>query len=172
MSTKPSVYLASPLGFAASTAAFMAELVARLADHVIVVNPWADHRFDRDFANLSRLNDHHERVRRLHDINHQLGRGNEERIRSSDALIAVLDGVDVDSGTAAEIGFAYALGKRSYGIRTDFRLAGDNLGSIVNLQVQYFIEASGGRIVDSLDALIPCAEEIAHDLTHDGGSPS
>jgi nucleoside 2-deoxyribosyltransferase len=75
-------------------------------------------------------------------------------------LIAVLDGVDVDSGTAAEIGFAYALGMRIFGLRTDFRLAGDNLGSIVNLQVQYFIEQSGGRVVETVDEVAQCAAEL------------
>jgi len=62
--------------------------------------------------------------------------------------------VDVDSGTAAEIGYAYALGKRCYGLRTDFRLAGDNPGSIVNLQVQYFIEASGGSVQTTIEGLL------------------
>lgn len=161
MASKPIVYLASPLGFAASTGHFMAELVAVLSARVDVSNPWDDHRFDQELTEISTLSDYGERVRRLHAVNHQLGQGNEERIRSADALIAVLDGVDVDSGTAAEIGFAYGLGMRLYGIRTDFRLAGDNLGSIVNLQVQYFIEQSGGRIVTTLAELDACAAEIS-----------
>lgn len=48
---------------------------------------------------------------------------------------------------AAEIGYAYAVGKRVVGYRGDFRLAADNIGSTVNLQVAYFIVASGGTIV-------------------------
>jgi nucleoside 2-deoxyribosyltransferase len=65
----------------------------------------------------------------------------------------VLDGVDVDSGTASEIAFAYALGKRVFGLRTDFRLTGDNEAALVNLQVRYWIDASGGSAVTSLGAL-------------------
>jgi nucleoside 2-deoxyribosyltransferase len=42
-------------------------------------------------------------------------------IRNAKLVLAVLDGVDVDSGTASEIGFAYACGKPIAGIRTDFR---------------------------------------------------
>lgn len=141
----------------------MADLVAALDQWVEVSNPWDDHRFDREFAEIAQLPEHKERVRRLRAINHQLGHGNEERIRASDAVIAVLDGVDVDSGTAAEVGFAYALGLRIYGLRTDFRLAGDNLGSVVNLQVQYFIEQSGGRIVGSVEELTSRASDIADD---------
>lgn len=36
------------------------------------------------------------------------------------SAFAVLDGVDVDSGTAWEIGYAYARGKPIIGLRTDF----------------------------------------------------
>lgn len=36
-------------------------------------------------------------------------------------VVAWLDGVDVDSGTAAEIGYAFALKKAVFGLLTDFR---------------------------------------------------
>ena len=69
----------------------------------------------------------------------------------------MLDGVDVDSGTAAEIGYGFAKGKKIVGYRGDLRLSSDNEGAIVNLQVEYFIRASGGtiinRLVDLPDAL-------------------
>src|SRR5660397_277964 len=42
-------------------------------------------------------------------------------IENSDILVAVIDGADVDSGTAWEIGFAFAKGKPLLGLRTDFR---------------------------------------------------
>ena len=154
------VYIASPLGFAASTTAFMHELVAKLEGVVEIENPWDDVRFVDDFAEIATLESHRERVSRLEKINRELGKTNAERIDKSDAVLAILDGVDVDSGTAAEIGYAFAKGKRVYGLRTDFRLAGDNIGSIVNLQVQYFIEASGGRVVTDAAALVNCAREI------------
>src|SRR5882762_3185910 len=35
-------------------------------------------------------------------------------IRSADIVIAVLDGCEIDSGVAVEIGFAWALGKRVF----------------------------------------------------------
>lgn len=43
-----------------------------------------------------------------------------------DVIIAVLDGTDVDSGTAWEIGYGIAKGKKVIGIRTDFRNRGDD----------------------------------------------
>ena len=80
----------------------------------------------------------------------RIARTNQEAIDRAETVVAVLDGVDVDSGTAAEIGYAFARGKRIVGYRGDFRLAGDNEGAVVNLQVEYFVRASGGTIVTRL----------------------
>jgi nucleoside 2-deoxyribosyltransferase len=149
-------YLASPLGFAASTGAFMAELVRALGEVVEVENPWdlggpeLGAAFDRAHA----LPGHDERAAALHAIDRRIGAQNEAAIRRSDIVVAVLDGVDVDSGTASEIGFAAGLGKPSFGLRTDSRLAGDNLGSRVNLQVEYWIEHGGGRVVTEVADLL------------------
>jgi nucleoside 2-deoxyribosyltransferase len=148
------VYLASPLGFAASTHAFMDQLVATLRSHMEIVNPWDDKRFEADFARIPAIDSVAERKRLLEQINHELGKKNAESIQACDAVIAVLDGVDVDSGTAAEIGYAFALGKLIWGLRTDFRLAGDNEGAVVNLQVEYFMRESGGTIVTTVDELV------------------
>jgi nucleoside 2-deoxyribosyltransferase len=149
------VYLASPLGFAESTRAFMAELVTRLSPVVQVSNPWDDTRFAEDIKRAPTIIDPVERRALLSRINHGLGSKNAESIEQADGMVAVLDGIDVDSGTAAEIGYAYGLGKRIYGFRTDFRLTGENEVSVVNLQVRYFIDASGGTLVTSVDDLIP-----------------
>lgn len=154
------IYIASPLGFAASTQAFMERAVRRLSEIVHVENPWDDVRFVDEFAEIAGLKSYPERVSRLQAINTELGRTNAERIDKSDAVFAVLDGVDVDSGTAAEIGYAFAKGKKVYGLRTDFRLAGDNIGATVNLQVEYFITASGGRVVITLDDFVACASQL------------
>ncbi|MDQ3524492.1 MAG: nucleoside 2-deoxyribosyltransferase, partial [Chloroflexota bacterium] len=102
-----------------------------------------------------------ERNQKLAEINQQIGRLNREAIDYCDALFAVLDGVDVDSGTASEIGYAFARGKYICGLRTDFRLAGDNPGAIVNLQVEYFIKESGGEIVATSEELIDIVQAYA-----------
>lgn len=78
--------------------------------------------------------------------NARLAAANEAMIRSADGLLAVLDGADVDSGTSAELGFAAALGKRIVGLRTDFRTIADNPAARVNLQLEYWITASGGSV--------------------------
>ena len=42
-------------------------------------------------------------------------------LKSSDVLVAVLDGLDVDAGVAFEIGYAKALEKPIIGLKTDYR---------------------------------------------------
>ena len=154
MADKKRIYLASPLGFAASTRDFMAETIERLSDVVTVVNPWDDASFVADFERAHALTDINQRREAFHRINLGIGAKNERMIRSADMLVAVLDGVDVDSGTAGEMGFAYGLGKPVYGLRTDFRVTGDNEAAGINLQLRYFIEQSGGSYVTTVEELI------------------
>jgi nucleoside 2-deoxyribosyltransferase len=153
---KQRAYLASPLGFAASTQAFMRELQETLGAVVAVENPWdfGGPELGAEFARAEAIEGYAARRDALHAINMRIAAQNEAAIRRCDLVVAVLDGVDVDSGTASEIGFAFGLGKRAFGLRTDFRLAGDNLGSRVNLQVEYWIEASGGTIVERVEELV------------------
>lgn len=54
----------------------------------------------------------------------------------SDCVVALLDGPQVDDGTAWEIGYAHAKGLPVYGIRTDFRQAGDTPYNNVNSMIQ------------------------------------
>ena len=44
-----------------------------------------------------------------------------DQLNSADIVVALLDGQDVDSGTCIELGYAYAKGKKIFGILTDFR---------------------------------------------------
>lgn len=60
-------------------------------------------------------------------------------IDGSDIVLAVLDGgSDVDSGTAWEMGYAYAKGIPVLGLKTDFRTFGDE--GIVNLMMEMSVE--------------------------------
>ncbi|WP_207063894.1 nucleoside 2-deoxyribosyltransferase [Motiliproteus sp. SC1-56] len=149
------IYLAGPLGFSEAGRHFHRnELVPRLEGRGYrLLDPWVlgDSPALQEALALTDLNQQRSRLR---EINREIGRGNAEAILAADLVLAVLDGTDVDSGTAAEIGFAYAREKPVLGYRGDFRYACDNLGSRVNLQVEYFIEASGGVLVDSLEALL------------------
>ncbi|ABN58391.1 MULTISPECIES: nucleoside 2-deoxyribosyltransferase [Methanoculleus] len=55
-------------------------------------------------------------------------------LRDVDAVVAVIDGADADSGTSWEMGYAYALGKRVVALRTDFRVVGHH--ERVNLMLE------------------------------------
>jgi len=87
------------------------------------------------------------------EVNVVIASNNVLAIRQADLLVACLDGSDVDSGTAGEIGFAYGLGKPIEGYRSDFRQGGDNEGATINLQIEYFIFDSGGSMVRDLEKL-------------------
>ena len=70
----------------------------------------------------------------------------------ADLLIALLDGSQVDDGTAWEVGYFYSIRDRSkiIGIRTDFRNAGEAQSSAVNAMIEMLCE----RIVGSVEELL------------------
>lgn len=146
---QPPVYVASPLGFTEPGRAYNVAVIAALTEHGLQANdPWA--MPNNPIWAAREIAAGPERVAALQRANAEVGLYNERLIRDSVAMLAVLDGTDVDSGTAAEIGFAAALEIPVVGLRTDTRAAGDNDGAAVNLQVERFIYRSGGTITRSL----------------------
>jgi nucleoside 2-deoxyribosyltransferase len=142
----PRCYVASPLGFTESGRWYYRDVYLPALEKVVQpVDPWQL----VDEADVQRaLAQGHAR-----ELAADIARRNTEALNSCALLAAYLDGQEVDSGTAAEIGYAVARGLVCFGMRTDLRRAGD-LGARVNLQVEGFIVASGGRIVGSLDELV------------------
>lgn len=147
------IYLAGPLGFS-ELGRLGQQALASLGRELghDMVDPFALAPHD-EIARIAGLPSLDAQRAAWRDLNRRIGETNVRAIDACDLLLAVLDGPDVDSGTAAEIGYAFARGKPILGYRGDFRLAADNVGSDVNLQVEYFIRASGGEIVCSLEAL-------------------
>jgi nucleoside 2-deoxyribosyltransferase len=78
----------------------------------------------------------------------------------ADLVVANLDGADVDSGTAWEIGYAIARGKGAIGIRTDRRWL--EPFSRVNLMIKQSV-----RVVLTMEAL----EEAIFDFLTIGRTP-
>ena len=74
---------------------------------------------------------------------------NLDALKNCDLMVAILDGPQVDDGTAWEIGHFYSQGKKILGIRTDSRRAGEFIDSAVNLMV----ECSCYAIAENLDCL-------------------
>jgi len=62
-------------------------------------------------------------------------RGCIDAIKESDGVLAVLDGSDADSGTSFEVGYAVAIGKNCWSIRTDFRGSGDGWDRSTNIML-------------------------------------
>lgn len=72
---------------------------------------------------------------------------------TSDFVVALLDGTQVDDGTSWEIGYAFAKGIPVYGVRTDFRNAGDTEHSLVNAMVECACKEVVGNVADLLKRL-------------------
>jgi nucleoside 2-deoxyribosyltransferase len=167
-----SVYVASPLGFSSATRSFYEEevLAALRGAGFSPIDPWEEPAFDAAFARASALPPGEERLAAFAELNGLLGARNAAKIDEAGAMLAILDGVDVDSGTAAEIGYAAARGKPVVGVRLDTRQAGDNEGACVNLQVEHFIRSGGGELVRSLADAIAVLGRIAPGAA--GASPA
>ena len=151
------IYLASPLGFSTEFIGYRERIKQRLAlAGLIVYDPWDNERTD-EFARRHReaaaVNDSIGRRGAFLKLAREIGEHNEQMIAAAGMFLAVLDGMEPDSGTVAELGFASALGNRCFGLRTDTRLCGDFEGLPVNLQLLRFIERSNGRMFNSVDEL-------------------
>jgi nucleoside 2-deoxyribosyltransferase len=145
------IYIASPYGFSEAGRMFLYEKLIPAIEEcgLTCIDPWklTPENLIVDVLNIT---DPVIKKTGWAELNKIIAGNNSKAIGLSDGMLAVLDGTDVDSGTAAEIGFAAALNKKICGYRGDFRMSGDNEGSVVNLQVEYFILNSGGNIVFNL----------------------
>ena len=90
---------------------------------------------------------------REYELGIEVGARNAEAIGGAELLIAQLDGQEVDAGTAAEVGYAAALGLPCLAVRSDMRSSGEP-GMHVNLQLEAFIVLSGGFVAASLADLV------------------
>lgn len=160
---RPRCYVASPLGFTeAGRYYYYQEYLPRLESVVEPADPWS----------LSTA----EEVQRAQENGEsgafalEIGRRNTAAIRRCSLLAAYLEGQEPDSGTVAEVGYAAALGLRCFGLRSDFRQAGEK-GASLNLQVESFIVESGGTIVARLDELVAILGEAAEAEQSQRGSP-
>lgn len=148
------LYLASPLGFSPELRTYLEKVKNKIRDlGWNIFDPWEQTELHPEIEAAWHITDCAEREAAFRDISSRIGHLNEKGIRTSQALLAILDGPEVDSGTASEVGFASALGLRCFGLRTDLRDSGDFPGIPINLQVLHFIERSGGRLFRKIDEI-------------------
>ncbi|MBP1928786.1 nucleoside 2-deoxyribosyltransferase/predicted secreted protein [Methanolinea mesophila] len=81
----------------------------------------------------------------------EIYRSHVEALRSVDAVIAVVDGADADSGTAWEMGYASARGIPVFALRTDFRMAGRCEHVNLMLEQSATVAGSIGELLSALD---------------------
>ena len=150
------IYVAGPLGFSEAGRHFHDSVLVPFVKSLgyEVLDPWAlidPHEVEA----VRRMPYGAEKREAWRKLNREMGANNRAAIDAAHGVVAVLDGPDVDGGTAAEIGYAFARGKLIVGYRGDSRLSADNEGGTVNLQVEFFIHESGGTIVSRYQDLEP-----------------
>ena len=104
------VYLAAPL-FSEAERAYNFSIAGQLR------NDFFDVYLPQDACDDSHTRNKDEQVRIFSE--------NLKALEDSDLIVAIIDGADADSGTAWEMGYAYARGKPVIALRTDFRRVGD-----------------------------------------------
>ena len=156
VNAKLRIYMAGPLGFSEAGRHFYNSVLVPFVKSLgyEVLDPWGL-TDPRKIEAVQRMPYGPERRAAWRTLNREVGATNRAAIDRAHGVVAILDGPDVDSGTAAEIGYAFARGKLIVGYRGDFRLSSDNEGSTVNLQVEFFIHESGGTIVNRYEDLGP-----------------
>ena len=90
-----------------------------------------------------------EAPRRIYEMDRQA-------IDTADVVVALLDGAQVDDGTAWEMGYATGRGIPVVGLRTDFRRAGETAQSAVNAMIEGSCAAlcrTVGEVLETLKSL-------------------
>lgn len=137
------VYLAAPL-FSEAERVFNASVARLLKAHLFEVH------LPQEAGDDSDTRDIHEQERLFSD--------NKKVLEDADVIIAIIDGADADSGTAWEMGYAFARGKPVIALRTDFRRVGHHE------QVNLMLEQSA-TVVGSMEEVLavlqsPCLNHV------------
>jgi nucleoside 2-deoxyribosyltransferase/predicted secreted protein len=103
------VYLAAPL-FSEAERAYNRSVAALLREHLFAVH------LPQECGDSS--------AERSSDHTSEIFAENLAALAAADVVVAIIDGADTDSGTAWEMGYAYAQGIPVIALRTDFRQVG------------------------------------------------
>ncbi len=101
-----------------------------------------------------------------------IARADMERLNNSDFLIAVIDGVEVDSGVAAEVGAFYMTGKPIFALYSDVRQQGRDNEKKINALIEDGTENQFmyrnlfliGLIKDSKGGIYSTVEELVEGI--------
>jgi nucleoside 2-deoxyribosyltransferase len=144
------IYLAGPL-FTLAERRFNAALADRIVGHSPALSVFLPQTCDADLLGLP-------------DFSQRIYARLMEAIHNADAVVALLDGSAVDSGTCVEIGYAKALGKKIVGVHTDCR-GSESLSPVAVGLCDHMVSQAGNTC--SIDGL--AAEIVAQmNLTVEG----
>ena len=152
------VYLAGPSGFFEAGILWHNSVLVPAVKKagLVPIDPWEN---QSGIATALALAPGKKRFQALQAANLEQGRLDLRLVDASYGMLASLDGQDVDSGTAVEIGYGFAHGLVIVGLRTDIRRCSDNEGSVVNLMIETCIADSGGILTDSLEEAVTFLQE-------------
>ncbi len=134
------IYLAAPL-FSRAEKEYNIRLFETLSAHFFEV--YLPQEVDDD--------SHH----RDSESNQDIFRRHLAALENTDIVVAVIDGADADSGTAWEMGYAYARGIPVLAVRTDFRMAGHHEHVNLMLEQSAQVVRSTEELLEALLALCP-----------------
>ena len=137
MSTKPYVYVAGPL-FDEGERWFIEKVDQLVRDH-----------------GFGTFLPHRDNPPKTADNVRLIFENDKGGIDRCDVVVANLNGIMTDDGTAWEMGYAFALGKNTIGLYTDWRARFPAPDEVVNLMMQ----CSMDRLVRSLDELSEALDE-------------
>lgn len=155
-------YVASPEGFTESGRLYLSTVIypGLKALNISILDPW---KWQSGTSLVRRWTDKEINRKGLAVTEQQvlkIGWQKIDYVESADMVVAMLDGQEVDSQVAAQIGHAYALKKRIFGLRTDFRLIGDSALGMGTLLCTY-IRGSGGNLYTASEEMFREVERYA-----------
>ena len=157
------LYLANSFGFAETTRPELYRIKKILSKKYIVLEPFEQNAkiANRYLALIEKETNINVIERLYREMAYKIGKQNVELMERSDVMLAIFDAPPVEEGVASEVGYFYAKNKPVYALKTDFRPRGDNPFIEVNLQIEYFVKDSGGKIFKSVAEMTKYMYKIA-----------
>ena len=155
-------YLSSQWGFSETGRILTKRIKDKIKDiGIVILDPFEECKKEMDFSELDQLTDFEEKRKYWEQFSRKVTPINNKLMRQSHCQLAILDGGHaVDDGVSSEIGYYAALVEegvipkgfgRIFALRSDFR-SGENIGCLVNPQIEGYIHQTGGAVSKNLDS--------------------
>lgn len=151
--SKGKLYLAHGYGFSEITYFSINNLVIPLIERsgYEVICPWKI--LPEEYVRKIRSMPYSKRMLRLNrELDKKIADSDLEAIVDKDTrgIIAILDGVPLDTGVASECASACDAGKKILGYRNDYRPIAESVSTPISLMVAKSVRDSGGKMIKTL----------------------